>query len=129
MLFLLFSPQPVESPPLRPALQLVQASGRVQLVRRGEQATLSMQVPVPIDRAWAVLTNYARTFAAMPDVATVKLVSRQGQKLRLQQVLQELPGIEPVESAPPLGFEPEVEVEPVHVPSHSFRHQNLLLRP
>ena len=88
MLFLLFSPQPVEPPPLRPALQRVQTSSRVQLLRRGEQATLSMQVPVPVERAWAVLTNYARTLAAMPDVATVKLVSRQGQKLRLQQVLQ-----------------------------------------
>ena len=88
MLFLLFSPQPVEPPPLRPALQRVQTSSRVQLLRRGEQATLSMQVPVPVERAWAVLTNYARTFAAMPDVATVQLVSRQGQQLMLQQVLQ-----------------------------------------
>ena len=88
MLFLLLTPQPVEPPPLPPALQVVQASGRVQLVRRGEQATLSMQVPVPVERAWAVLTNYSRTFAAMPDVAAVQLVSRQGQKLRLRQVLQ-----------------------------------------
>ena len=88
MLFLLLTLQPVEPPPLKPALQHVQASGRVQLVRRGEQATLTMQVPVPVERAWAVLTNYARTFAAMPDVAAVQLVSRQGQKLQLQQVLQ-----------------------------------------
>ncbi len=88
MLFLLLNPQLVVQPPLQPALQQLQASGSVQLVRRGEQATLSMQVPVPVERAWAVLTNYARTFAAMPDVAAVQLVSRQGQKLRLQQVLQ-----------------------------------------
>ena len=88
MLFLLLTLQPVEPPPLKPALQRVQASGRVQLVRRGEQATLTMQVPVPVERAWAVLTDYARTFAAMPDVAAVQLVSRQGQKLRLRQVLQ-----------------------------------------
>ncbi|WP_250395493.1 SRPBCC family protein [Synechococcus sp. MU1655] len=88
MLFLLFNPQLVEQPPPQPALQQLQASGSVQLVRRGEQATMSMRVPVPPERAWTVLTNYARTFAAMPDVAAVQLVSRQGQKLRLQQVLQ-----------------------------------------
>ena len=88
MLFLLLNPQLVVQPPLQPALQQLQASGSVQLVRRGDQTTLSMQVPVPVERAWAVLTNYARTFAAMSDVAAVQLVSRQGQKLRLQQVLQ-----------------------------------------
>ena len=86
---LLLNPKPFEQPrPLRPALQRLQSSGRVQLVRRGEKATLSMRVPVPIERAWAVLTNYASTFAALPDVAAVQLVSRQGQRIRLRQVLQ-----------------------------------------
>ena len=88
MLFLLLNPQLVVQPPPQPALERLQASESVQLVRRGEIATISMRVPVPPARAWAVLTNYARTFAAMPDVAAVELMSRQGKKLRLQQVLQ-----------------------------------------
>ena len=88
MLFLLLNPQLVVQPPPQPALQQLEARGSVQLVRRGEIATISMRVPVPPERAWAVLTNYARTFAAMPDVAAVQLLSRQGRQLRLQQVLQ-----------------------------------------
>lgn len=64
------------------------AQGTIQLVRNGEQATLSMQVPVPPRQAWAVLTNYGKTLGAMPDVVSVQLVSRRNQTVRLRQVLQ-----------------------------------------
>ena len=89
MLWLLLNPQLQEPPLPRPAaLVQLQASGQVQLVRSGEKATVSMEVPVPPERAWAVLTDYTRTFAAMPDVKSVSVVSRQGQHLRLRQVLK-----------------------------------------
>ena len=64
------------------------AQGTIQLVRSGEQATVSMQVPVPPRKAWKVLTNYTQTLGAMPDVVSVQLVSRQNQTVRLRQVLQ-----------------------------------------
>ena len=60
----------------------------VTLQRQGVQTQLSMHVAVPMQQAWAVLTDYQRTFSAMPDVTSVRLVSRQGQRLRLRQVLQ-----------------------------------------
>ena len=60
----------------------------VSLQRQGLQTRVSMHVAVPLPQAWAVLTDYQRSFGAMPDVASVSLVSRQGQRLRLRQVLQ-----------------------------------------
>ena len=85
MLWLLLNPQLQEPPPPQPAaLVQLQTSGQVQLVRSGEKATVSMQVPVTPERAWAVLTDYTRTFSAMADVKAVSLVSRQGQQLRLR---------------------------------------------
>ena len=89
MLWLLLNPQLQEPPPPQPAaLVQLQTSGRVQLVRSGEKANVSMQVPVTPQRAWAVLTDYTRTFTAMPDVKAVSMVSRQGQQVRLRQVLK-----------------------------------------
>ncbi len=89
MLWLLLNPQLQEPPPPKPAaLVQLRASEQVQLIRNGEKATVSMQVPVPAERAWAVLTDYTRTFSAMPDVKAVSLVSRKGQQLRLRQVLK-----------------------------------------
>ena len=70
------------------ALQAQQAQGTIELVRRGEQATVSMQVPVPPRKAWAVLTNYTQTLGAMSDVVSVQLISRQNQTVRLRQVLK-----------------------------------------
>ncbi len=89
MLWILLNPHLQQPPRPKPAaLVQLQASGQVQLVRNGEKATVSMQVPVSPQRAWAVLTDYTRTFAAMPDVKAVSLVSRKGQRLRLRQVLK-----------------------------------------
>ena len=70
------------------AIQAQKASGNIQLVRRGEQTPLSMQVPVPPNRAWRIITNYTKTLGAMPDVVSVELISRQNQTVRLHQVLQ-----------------------------------------
>ena len=70
------------------AILAQQASGSIQLLRRGEQTTLSMRVPVPPNRAWSIITNYTKTLGAMPDVVSVELVSRQNQTVRLHQVLQ-----------------------------------------
>ena len=70
------------------AIHSQQASGSIQLLRRGEQTTLSMRVPVPPNRAWSIITNYTKTLGAMPDVVSVELVSRQNQTVRLHQVLQ-----------------------------------------
>ena len=74
--------------PIPDAALQAQQTQSVQLVRNGEQATVSMQVPVPPRRAWKVLTNYTQTLGAMPDVVSVQLVSRQNQTVRLRQVLQ-----------------------------------------
>ena len=50
------------------AIHSQQASGSIQLLRRGEQTTLSMRVPVPPNRAWSIITNYTKTLGAMPNV-------------------------------------------------------------
>ncbi len=47
-----------------------------------------MLVSVPLDQAWSIITNYTKTLSAMPDVASVELVSRQNQTVLLHQVLQ-----------------------------------------
>ena len=60
----------------------------VQIERQGESALICMDVPVAPERAWAVLTDYAHTFAAMPDVQAVEVLSRQGNNIRLRQRLQ-----------------------------------------
>ena len=60
----------------------------VQIERQGERALISMDVPVAPEQAWAVLTDYANTFAAMPDVQAVEVLSRQGNNVRLRQRLQ-----------------------------------------
>ena len=60
----------------------------IQIERQGERALISMDVPVAPERAWAVLTDYAHTFAAMPDVQAVEVLSRQGNNVRLRQRLQ-----------------------------------------
>ena len=76
---------PPEAPP---ALVRFAQQPNVSLQRQGLQTRVSMHVAVPLQQAWAVLTDYQRTFGAMPDVTSVSLVSRQGQRLRLRQVLQ-----------------------------------------
>ena len=70
------------------AIHAHQNSGTIQLVRRGEQTTLSMRVPVPPTQAWDIITSYTTTLSAMPDVVSVELISKQNQTVRLRQVLQ-----------------------------------------
>ena len=70
------------------AIHAHQNSGTIQLVRRGEQTTLSMRVPVPPTQAWNIITSYTTTLRAMPDVVSVELISKQNQTVRLHQVLQ-----------------------------------------
>ena len=70
------------------AIHSQRGSGTIQLVRRGEQTTLSMHVPVPPTQAWNIITSYAKTLSAMPDVVSVELISRQNQTVRLRKVLQ-----------------------------------------
>ena len=70
------------------AIHAHQNSGTIQLVRRGEQTTLSMRVPVPPTQAWNIITSYTTTLRAMPDVVSVELISKQNQTVRLRQVLQ-----------------------------------------
>ncbi len=47
-----------------------------------------MTVPVPPQRAWTVLTNYVATGEAMPDISEVRLLSRQGNLVRVRQIYQ-----------------------------------------
>ena len=70
------------------AIHAHQNSGTIQLVRRGEQTTLSMRVPVPPTQAWNIITSYTKTLGAIPDVVSVELISKQNQTVRLHQVLQ-----------------------------------------
>ena len=70
------------------AIHAQQGSGTIQLLRRGEQTTLSMRVPVPPTQAWNIITRYTTTLSAMPDVVSVELISRQNQTVRLRQVLK-----------------------------------------
>ena len=70
------------------AIHAHQNSGTIQLVRRGEQTTLSMRVPVPSTQAWNIITSYTTTLSAMPDVVSVELISKQNQTVLLRQVLQ-----------------------------------------
>lgn len=51
-----------------------QNSGTIQLVRRGEQTTLSMRVPVAPTQAWNIITSYTKKLGAMPDVISVELI-------------------------------------------------------
>lgn len=74
--------------PSPPALVQPHSPAVVQIEREGERALISMNVPVAPERAWAVLTDYAHTFAAMPDVQAVEVLSCQGNSIRLRQRLQ-----------------------------------------
>ena len=58
----------------------------VQLQRQGEILTATFTVPVMPERAWTVLTDYVKTGEAMPDITEVKLLSRNGNTVRLMQI-------------------------------------------
>ena len=70
------------------AIHAHQNSGTIQLVRRGEQTTLSMRVPVPPTQAWNIITSYTKTLGAMPDVVSVEIDLKQNQTVRFHQVPQ-----------------------------------------
>lgn len=55
---------------------------------QGARTTASMLVPVPVDRAWAVLTRYESTGQAMPDIKLARVLRRDGRRLELQHVYQ-----------------------------------------
>lgn len=60
----------------------------IAIQQQGNTRTATMTLPVPPERAWAVLTNYVATGEAMPDITKVQVLSRSGSSLRLRQTYQ-----------------------------------------
>lgn len=60
----------------------------IAIQQENDTRTATMTLPVPPERAWAVLTNYVATGEAMPDITTVQVLSRSGSSLRLRQTYQ-----------------------------------------
>ncbi len=61
---------------------------KVQIHRADGMTTASVKVDVPLARAWDVLTSYETTGPQMPDIKKAKLISRNGNVVRLQQSYQ-----------------------------------------
>ncbi len=74
----------IVSPPLSINSSLAQEKEAV--VRRiNGVTTASIIVPVSPSQAWSVLTNHESTALHMPDIKEVKLISRKGTQLKIEQ--------------------------------------------
>ena len=61
------------------------AAPTIQIQQAGNTRTAAMTLPVSPGHAWTVLTNYVATGQAMPDISKVKLLSKEGNVIRIRQ--------------------------------------------